>query len=186
MPRPPVRAVDAGPVLPVRRVLRPRRASSRASGRARRSSTPASTAARSTHPKTGHGVDPPTCPYGDEPDVEPRPAYRQEASPTWLTSKDNPLFAKQLRQPRVELLLRPRHHRPGRRHPRQQPAGESGTARRADRRTSSSSGFDVRHLMRTIVPVADVSASIRAEQVERGRQDQLQPRHAAAADAPSR
>ena len=60
------------------------------------------------------------------------PAYRQEAFADWMTSKDNPLFAKSYVNRVLELLLRPRDHRPGRRHPREQPAGEPGAARRAD------------------------------------------------------
>ena len=45
-----------------------------------------------THPRNGR-VMPPVVPYGQEPDVD-HACMRQEAFAQWMTSKDNPLFAK--------------------------------------------------------------------------------------------
>jgi hypothetical protein len=45
-----------------------------------------------THPKT-HLVIAPKVPYGTQPDVD-HARYRQEAFANWLTSSENPLFAK--------------------------------------------------------------------------------------------
>ena len=38
------------------------------------------------------------------------PASRQDAFADWLVSKDNPYFARIVREPRLELLLRPGNH----------------------------------------------------------------------------
>ena len=92
VPRPPVRAVDAEPVLPVRRVLRPRGVQARHPPRRgdrlhqlrrRRGDAPA----RPTRQME------PVVPYGTEPDVKDA-RDRQHAFAQWLASKDNPLFAR--------------------------------------------------------------------------------------------
>ena len=47
---------------------------------------------------------------------------RRDALADWLTSKDNPFFAKAIANRDVELLLRQGHHRSGGRYPRVQSA----------------------------------------------------------------
>ena len=53
------------------------------------------------------------------------------------------------------------------------PADEPGAARRPGRSTSSSSGFDLKELVRTICQLERLSAQRRAERVQRGRQAEL-------------
>ena len=58
---------------------------------------------------------------------------RREQLAKWITSKDNPYFAKSYVNRVWSYLLGVGHHRAGRRHPRRQPADQSATARPADR-----------------------------------------------------
>ncbi len=54
---------------------------------------------------------------------------RREELADWITSADNPYFAKSYVNRIVGLPHRPRHHRTARRYPRRQPADESRAAR---------------------------------------------------------
>ena len=53
-------------------------------------------------------------------------------TPTWLTVAEEPVLRPRPGEPRLELLLPPRHHRAGGRHPQHQPADQPGAARRPD------------------------------------------------------
>ena len=141
----PVRALDAGPVLPPGRVLRPGRPQPRTrSSRARRSAAPpsrapsrwsrSSTTARAARSSTRA---PAPIAHADVPVSRtttwprPRPAAARAAGPLDHVEGE-PVFRQELRQPPVELPARRRHHRADRRHPRRQPADQPAAARPAD------------------------------------------------------
>ena len=107
VPRPPVRALDAGPVLPDRRVLRAGRpqgrpgrqgAADRRHGRregASRStrSSPTCTTGEVKHERTGQ-VDRRRSSRSRPSTRPPSKATRREQLAAWITSKDNPYFAR--------------------------------------------------------------------------------------------
>ncbi len=80
-----------------------------------------------TNPRTGK-AQPPRFLGGAEPTLParrpPRRLRRVADGPA------EPVLRPRPRQPRVELLLPPRHHRPGGRHPQHQPADQPRVARR--------------------------------------------------------
>ena len=135
VPRPSVRALDAGPVLPPGGVLRPGRPQGRpGQRRPARSAAPPSKAAkplvedRSPTParaKCKHGGTgkpaAPAFPYRAR-----RPGRRRRLAPRAAGQLDHlegqPVLRQELRQPPVGLPARRRHHRADRRHPRRQPA----------------------------------------------------------------
>ena len=192
VPRSSVRALDAGPVLPDGRVLRPVRAETR-SGRAaiRRSAASAVEGAKPlyeivadkgqgevVHDRT-RAVTPPQFPYPCKFETPANASRRQELS-AWLTSPDNPYFARSyvnrlwgylLGVGLIEPLDDIRAGNP------------PSNPELLDYLTQEfiRSGFNVRHIIRQICQVADVPAVDRDEPVERGRQDQLFARHRPAA-----
>ena len=145
VPRPSVRALDAGPVLPAGRVLRagqPDRGSAlqgpahrrhRRRGSASRWSR-SSTTARAARSSTSAPAPcaKPAFPYLHD-DLAPTTASRREQLAHWITSQGKRLLRQELRQSPLELSARRRHHRADRRHPRRQSADQSEAARSPDR-----------------------------------------------------
>ena len=143
VPRPPVRAVDPGPVLRVVGVLR---ASGPPGGpeiqgpEARRHRGREAAAAGGSHRgrqdrrvqarahRTRRGGEVPVHPR--------RPAGQEPAAAAPGGGVDHvqgePVLRQELRQPHLELPARGRHHRAGGRHPGRQPADQPRTARPAD------------------------------------------------------
>ena len=129
-----------------------------------------------THDRTGQVAAPKfpfTCDYDRRPSRRPR--REQLAALDHLEGQ--PVLRQELRQPPLGLPARRRHHRADRRHPRRQPADQPRAARLPDRGVHQAAASTSRHVMRTDLQVADLSALGRDEQVERGRQDQLLARH---------
>ena len=78
------------------------------------------------HPVGGRRMKPKFL-GGDTPDVAGKD--RREVLAEWLTSPRESVLRHERCQPRVGSLLRPRHHRAGRRHSRQQPGEQPRAVR---------------------------------------------------------
>ena len=194
VPRPPVRALDPGPVLPDGRLLRPGRPQGRPGERAaRRSAAPPSRRAKPLFEIVSDTAD-------GEVDARPDRAGRRRRSSrstadhetpddgdpraselaAWITSKDNPYFARSYVNRLWGYLLGVGIIEPI----DDIRAGNPPTnPELLDYLTEEfiKSGFDVRHVMQADLQVADVPALGRDQQVERGRQDQLLARDRPAA-----
>ena len=104
-----------------------------------------------THPRRRCKVVEPKVPYGQRARRRRSPATRQDAFADWLTSKDNPLFAKSYANRVWSYFFGRGIIDPVDDIRASNPPSQSGVAGCPDRRISSKSGFDVQHLIRTIV-----------------------------------
>ena len=195
VPRPPVRALDAGPVLPAGRVTSPR--SSRTEDpkfkgqklggtdvegaeAAGRGSSPTRKAGEVKHERTGAG-DAAAVPLHATPTMPAAGQPRREQVAQWITVEGQPVLRQELRQPPVELSARRRHHRAGGRHPRRQPADQPEAARPADRGIHRQRLRHAAAASRPSASRATYQLSIDDQPLEQGRRHQLLARHAAAA-----
>ena len=133
------------------------------------------------HPKTNAVVPPKyLVPVDGAPDLGEGPGRRAALAELADVARE-PVLRTGDREPRVELLHGPRDHRPGRRHPGLEPAGQRGPAQRIDRRPDRERlrppppDADDRHLPGLPVVLPD-------ERLEPGRPDQLLPPRTAAAE----
>ena len=136
VPQPPVRALDAGRLLQHGRLLRPGEAQDRRRTPGRKPKTtrlPRSSISRArrgdpaAHRQDDGAASSSAAAIADDP-AEHRTAAR--SWPTWLTSPDNPFFAKSVVNRIWFHLMGKGHRRSGGRLPRLEPVGQRRTARR--------------------------------------------------------
>ena len=179
VPRPPLRALDPEPVLRDDRLLRrPRRPPGLPHRRGDRLRQTPGQRAVAPEDERRRAAEVPGAGRGR---AGPRRGSRTPGRARRLADvAPEPVLRSRDREPRLELLHGPRDHRPGRRHPGLEPAGQRGAAQRVDRRPDRERlrppppDADDRHLPGLPVVLPD-------ERVEPGRPDQLLPSRTAAA-----
>ena len=145
VPRPPLRALDPGPVLPDGRLLRPGRPEGRPGQRRaddRRHRRRGAQAALRDGGRHGLGRGHPRPDQAGRRAEVPVQVLLPEAGRERAAAgragrvadlEGQPVLRPELRQPALGLPLRRRHHRAARRHPRRQPADQPRAARLPDR-----------------------------------------------------